>query len=153
MGEDDFRGHATEYEGHGEAEEDEVVLLHQRGVRGEQPRADGDGECDHRRPLEEDRGQWEIIPAPRANNVEYAEGDLRPEEREDDDPHPDVAEGEGGEGGGEPGGAEEIGEWLRPDGGPEVPGERHDHAGDDETLGWAVDDAEVQGVCVVGLPG
>ncbi|KFY07698.1 hypothetical protein V491_08503 [Pseudogymnoascus sp. VKM F-3775] len=111
VGEDDFRGHATEYESHGEAEEDEVVLGHQRGVGGEQPCADG------------------------------GEGDLGAEESENDDSDPDVTEGYRGEGGREEGGPEEVGEGLRPDGGPEVASEYHDHAGDYETLSWAVNDA------------
>jgi len=139
--EDDLGRHAPEDEGHGEAEEDEVVLVHERGVRREQPGADGEREGGHRRPFEEHGQDGQVVAPPREDHIVHAEGDVRREEREDDDAHPDVAEGDCGQGGGEELVAEEVDQRLRPDGWAVVSRCRHDGTGEDETFRRPIDDA------------
>lgn len=156
VGEDHLGGHAAEDEGHGQAEEHEVVLTHEGRVGRVQPGADGERVDGHGDPLEEDGEDGESVAAAGLHHVEHAEGHVAEDERADDDEDPDVADrvvadelvvAE------EVPLADEIDDALGPDAGAVDARDGHDAAGDQYALGRAVEVAEVEGVGVVRLPG
>ena len=93
MREDDLRRHAAEDEGHGEAEQHEVVLAEQRRRRRIQPCADADGVDHHRRPFEQERGYGKAFLVAGACHVENARGQVGEQERAHEDRNPDLPEG------------------------------------------------------------
>lgn len=90
VGEDDFGGHAAEDEGHGEAEEGEVIVSEEVRVWGEEPAADGERVDGHGRPFEEDgrHGQTALSTGP--HDVGDAEGQVREEKGAGQDRDEDV---------------------------------------------------------------
>lgn len=154
--EDHLCGHAPEDEGHGQAEEDEVVLAHERRVGRVQPGADGEGVDGHGDPFKEDGEDGESVATAGLDHVEHAEGHVTKDERADDDEDPDVADRVVAD---ELVVAEEvlfadkIDDALGPDAGAVDAREGHDAAGDQYALCRTVKIAEVERVGVVGLPG
>lgn len=154
VGEDDLGGQSAKDKGHGQAEEDEVVLLHEGAVWGVDPGADTQGEDGHGRPLGEDGQHGQTLLAASAGDVVEAEGNVADEEGQQDQADPYVAEGGLAKHGSEAGQsiAQGGGEGQRPDvRAPDARGD-HDAAGDEEALGRSIDDAEIEGVGVIGLP-
>lgn len=155
VGEDHLGGEAAKDERHGEAEEDKVVVLHERAVRRKDPERNRDGVDGHGNPLEEDGQDGEAVGAAGLDNVEDAERNLGKDERADNETNPDVSEGSLAQKVSKAGEAavQTESQRLSPD--LRAPDTRHDHDGasDEDTFGGTVDDAEVEGVRVVRLPG
>ena len=61
MGKDNLGRHAAENEGEGEAEEDEVVVRTEVGVRGIDPTETSTAECEKRDPFVEDWSDREVV--------------------------------------------------------------------------------------------
>ena len=59
-------------------------------VRRPEPGSAGDGEYDDGRPFEEDGGEWEVLRASGASDVQNAEGEVGGEEGEEDYGDPEV---------------------------------------------------------------
>lgn len=93
MGEDDFRGHAAKDEGHGDAEQDEVVISKQGGGGGPQPAAAAGHERNNRCPFEEDGEHGESIALAGYDDVIDAERQVSEEEGANEKRDPDVDEG------------------------------------------------------------
>lgn len=146
VGEDHLGRHAAEDEGHGQAEEDQVVLAHQRRVRRVQPGADAEGVHGHGDPLEEDGEDGEAVPPPRLDDVEHAEGHVAEQERAGDHGDPDVADRVAAHEvvvAEQAVLADDVDDALRPDAGPANARDGHDAARDEDALGGAVDVAQV----------
>lgn len=149
---------ATKDEGHGQAEENEVVLGAKGRVRRVDPCANSEGEHCHRRPLQKDGSHRLATRATGLDDMKDAEGDMGREQGEDNHADPDVTDG---------GLAQQVSKaehvllvtlpklnnGLGPDTRAVDPGDNHDTAGDQDALGRAVDSAQVQSVGVVRLPG
>lgn len=92
MGENDLGGEASKYERQSEAEENEVVLLHQGAIRRKDPGADGEGEASHGNHLGKNRENGETSALTSLNDIVYAKGDLGEDKRANDEGDPDVSE-------------------------------------------------------------
>lgn len=147
VSENHLRSQPAEYESHGDAEENKVVVATNGRVRRVDPGANSESVHCHGRPLEEDRGYGLTARATGLNDVENAEGDVSCEEREDDHGNPDV-----------PNRvvsqqvmeaikvlfglvAEDVDDGLSPDARAVDSRYNHDTAGDQNTFGRTVDPA------------
>lgn len=154
MGQNHLSRHATKNKGHGQAEEDEVVLLHQSAVWRENPGTSADSEDGHGRQLEEHREDWQVVLLAGANNVVDAKGDVCHSEEENEEANPDISERDF---------ANKMGDALqmvspdvrnrfRPDLRATDARYNHDAAGQQQALRWAIDVTKVERVCVICLP-
>lgn len=117
VSEDHLGGETTKDKGKSEAEEKQMVLLHQSAVRRENPKGNGNGENGHGSPLKEDGRNRETILATGSDNVGNAKGNLRKDQRSDNDADPDVPESSLAENNGQAGGvvSQKVVHGLGPD--------------------------------------
>lgn len=72
MGENDLGGHAAKDAGHGQAEEEEVLLAQQARVWGGEPGGAGAGEEEHGDPVEKNRRNRQVLIAASVDDVDDA---------------------------------------------------------------------------------
>lgn len=156
MSENHLGGHTTKDEAHANTEEHQVVLGHQGRVWAIEPGATAEGENDDRGPLEEDRKKRFAARPAGVDDVDNAKRNVD-EHGADEEVDPDVLEG-----GvaqvlfGQPKETEHVevvGQSFGPDFRTVEPADRHEQAGDQNSLRWSVDVSEVEGMGVVGFPG
>lgn len=131
--EDHLGGHAAEHKRHGQAEEHQVVIAHQRRVRRVQPRADAERVHAHRDPLEEDGEHRQVVPPPRLHYVQHAERHVPEQQRQRDRRDPDVPDRVFARQMLVPEQVvlpDDVDDALRPDARPADAGDRHDAACD-----------------------
>lgn len=150
VSEDDLCGHAAEDEGEDDTEEDEVVVAEDVGGWRSEPGNAGEGEGQDRGPFKENWKDWKAIAAAGFDDVDDAKWPVGKEEGTADDWNPKINGGIILE---EPFISESISERLRPDLRTVVTGGDDETAGNDQTLGWAVEVTQVENVGVVSLPG
>lgn len=156
MREDYLGGHAAEDKGHGEAEEHEMVVWHERRVRAVKPGADGERVDGHGRPLHEYRQDRQFGRSSGFDDIDHAEGDVGAEEGGYEDRDPEVAHGVAAKPlvvAEEVVVAYEIGDLVCPDIRSVVAGRDHEQTSDDEAFSWPVENSEIQSMRMVCFPG
>lgn len=155
MGEDHLGGHAAKDKAHSQTEQHQVVFLAERRKGAVQPKANGEEVDGKGSPLEKDWRNGQILPPARLHNMLDAARNV--EEQADDDGHwPDVAYGQVAQllcvakcvlf-------AQHLHDRRLPNLRTAEARNSHDGSGNEQTLGGAIDVAQVESMRVVCLPG
>lgn len=140
---------------HGQAEQDQVVVCHQGAVRREHPGSHSKRKDGHWRPFSKDRRYGKALLLPGQGDIVQAEGDVADQQGRDDQANPDISERRLAKHLRQPrqAVAQSIGKRQSPDMRAPNPRGNHDATSNKQALGRAVDDAQIQCVGVVCLPG
>ena len=131
MRQDHLRRHAAEDEGHGKTEEAEMILAQESGVRGPEPGRESAAEEEHRRPLEENGGDGEVLRSAGFDDIEDAGREVGNGEGDEENCGKEVFDAEGAE---DVVVADEGGDGLVPDLGAVEAGADHEEGGEEEAF-------------------
>lgn len=155
MGEDHLGGKASENKRHGNAEEYQVVVRHQRAVWRREPEANGRSKSNDSAPLHENGCNRKVVGVASFDDVVNAERNVGEDHGNNDQTNPDISErclanhamqtGQSV--------AKQVNDGLGPNLGTPDSGNNHHEASNEDTLSRAVDVAEIERMGVVGLPG